>query len=110
MIIKLKKQTIEILKLLKKKRSNVIAAKIAEEMGIDYIVLMAAVNDLIEHNLGGFKEEDIFQISLNDEGREYLKNELPERQLVNIMIKDEIKEINKKSSLIEIYFCIDRIC
>ena len=93
MIIKLKKRTIEILKLLKKKRSNVIATKVAEEMGIDYIVLMSAVNDLIEHNLGGFKEEDIYQISLNDEGRAYLKNELPERKLINIMIKDEIKEI-----------------
>ncbi|MBA7539795.1 hypothetical protein ES705_32080 [subsurface metagenome] len=93
MIIKLKKRTIEILKLLKKKRSNVIATKVAEEMGIDYIVLMSAVNDFIEHNLGGFKEEDIYQISLNDEGRAYLKNELPERKLINIMIKDEIKEI-----------------
>ena len=47
MSIKLKKQTIEVLKLLKKKRSNIVATVIAEEMNIDYIVLMSAVNELI---------------------------------------------------------------
>ncbi|MFX0167387.1 MAG: phenylalanine--tRNA ligase subunit alpha [Candidatus Hodarchaeota archaeon] len=111
MKIKLKKQTIEILRLLKKKRSNVIAAQIAEEMGIDYIVLMSAVNDLIEHNLGGFKEEEIYQISLNNEGRRYLMNGLPERQLLKLMLENQIKEITlddlfKQSNLDKTIFYI----
>ncbi|MFX1425217.1 MAG: phenylalanine--tRNA ligase subunit alpha [Promethearchaeota archaeon] len=104
MTIKLKKQTIEVLKLLKKKRSNVVASEIAEEMEIDYIVLMSAINELIEHKLGGFKEEELYQVSLNNEGKKYLKLGLPERQLLNLMLKEEIKEITlegllKKSNL-----------
>ena len=78
MTIKLKKQVIEILKVLKKKKSEQAASTLADELGIDYIVLMAAINDLIDHDLGGFREEEINQISLNDEGRKYLENGLPE--------------------------------
>ncbi|MFX1279824.1 MAG: phenylalanine--tRNA ligase subunit alpha [Promethearchaeota archaeon] len=111
MTIKLKKQTIEVLKVLKKKRSNVVAADIAEEMEIDYIVLMSAINELIEHTLGGFKEEELYQISLNDEGKKYLKIGLPERQLLNLMLEEKIKEIPfeellKKSNLNEDIFFI----
>ncbi|MFX0142031.1 MAG: hypothetical protein ACFFDN_50810, partial [Candidatus Hodarchaeota archaeon] len=94
MVIKLKKQVIEILKALKKKRSEVYAIDLAKELKIDYIVLMSAINDLIEHDLGDFKEEEIYKISLNDEGMNYLKNGLPERQLVNLMLENNIKEIN----------------
>ena len=97
MIVKLKKQTLEVLKLLKKKQSNIIATDIAEEMNIDYIVLMSAVNELIDHNLGGFKEEELYQISLDEEGKNYLKMGLPERQLLNLMLKEGIKEITLKN-------------
>jgi phenylalanyl-tRNA synthetase alpha chain len=101
MIVKLKKQTLEVLKLLKKKQSNVNATDIAEEMNIDYIVLMSAVNELIEHNLGGFKEEELYNISLNKEGKNYLKMGLPERQLLNLMLKEGIKEITLQELLKE---------
>jgi len=93
MTIKLRKQTIEILKMIKNKQSNVIATDLGKEMNIDYIVLMSAVNELIDYNLGGFEEEEIYQISLNAEGITYLKNGLPERQLLNLLLKNEIKEI-----------------
>jgi len=93
MTIRLKKQVINILKILKEKDSDVIASRLAEELKIDYIVLMSAVNDLIEHKLGAFKEEEIFQISLNEEGKMYLKKGLPERQLLNILLKENAKEI-----------------
>ena len=111
MTVKLKKQTIEVLKVLKKKRSNVVATKIAEEMKIDYIVLMSAINELIEHDLGGFKEEELYQISLNNEGKKYLRIGLPERQLLNLMLEEKIKEITleellKKSNLNEDIFYI----
>ncbi|MFW9973116.1 MAG: phenylalanine--tRNA ligase subunit alpha [Candidatus Odinarchaeota archaeon] len=94
MTIKLKRQTIEILKVLKKKSSEVLANDLARELKIDYIVLMSAINDLIEYDLGGFKEQEIYQVSLNEEGINYLKNGLPERQLLNLMIENNIKEIN----------------
>ncbi|MFW9828937.1 MAG: phenylalanine--tRNA ligase subunit alpha [Candidatus Thorarchaeota archaeon] len=93
MTVKLKKQVIEILKILKNKGKEVLAKDLAKELKIDYIVLMSAVNDLIEYNLGDFKEEEIFQISLNEEGLNYLENELPERQLLNLMLENNIKEI-----------------
>jgi len=104
MTIRLKKQVINILKILKEKDSDVIASRLAEELKIDYIVLMSAVNDLIDYELGGFKEEEIFQISLNEEGKIYLKKGLPERQLINILLKENVKEIiiedlHKKSKL-----------
>ena len=111
MTIKLKRQVIEILKILKKKSSDVVAAALAKELKIDYIVLMSAINDLIEYDLGGFKEEEIYQISLNNEGISYLKNGLPERKLLNLMLKSKIKEINvdnllKQSNLEEEIFYI----
>ena len=59
MTIKLKKQVIEILKVLKKKPSEILAKDLAKELKTDYIVLMSAINDLIEYDLGGFKEEEI---------------------------------------------------
>ncbi|MFW9946158.1 MAG: phenylalanine--tRNA ligase subunit alpha [Candidatus Odinarchaeota archaeon] len=94
MTIKLKKQVIEILKILKEKKEKVIAEDLVRELNIDYIVLMSAVNDLIEYNLGGFKEKEINRISLNKEGQGYLINGLPERQLLQLLLKDQIKEIS----------------
>ena len=94
MTIKLKKQTIEILKVLKKKPTEVLAKDLSEELKVDYIVLMSAINDLIEYDLGGFKEEEIYQISLNDEGMDYLTKGLPERQLLNILLKNNVKELS----------------
>ena len=55
---------------------------------------MSAVNELIDNKLGGFEEVEIYQISLTEEGYSYLKNGLPERQLLNFMLKDNTKEIN----------------
>jgi len=94
MTIKLKKQTIEILKVLKKKPVEVLAKDLVRDLKIDYIVLISAINDLIEFDLGGFKEEEIYQISLNDEGINYLTNGLPERQLLNILLENNIKELS----------------
>jgi len=104
MTIRLKKQVIDILKVLKKKSSEVLATDLAKDLKIDYIVLMSAVNDLIEYDLGSFREEEVNQISLNEEGIDYLKNGLPERQLLNILLENKIKELSldeflKKSHL-----------
>jgi len=95
MTIKLEKQTIEIFKALKKKKSNEInAAEFADELGIDYIVLMSAINELKKYDLADFKEKEIFQVSLNEEGRSYLKERLPERQLLEVLLEKNQKEIS----------------
>ncbi|TFG24511.1 MAG: hypothetical protein EU532_12500, partial [Promethearchaeota archaeon] len=91
--IKLRKQVIDILKVLKEKEGDCIASDLANELEIDYIVLMSAINDLMDVKLGNFKEHDIYQISLNEEGKSYLKNGLPERQLLNILLKNKTHEI-----------------
>ena len=99
MTIRLKKQVIEILTVLKKKKTEQLASTLARELNIDYIVLMAAINDLIDHDLGGFREEEINQISLNEEGRNYLEKGLPENQLLEQMRKSDVKEINMEELL-----------
>jgi phenylalanyl-tRNA synthetase alpha chain len=99
MTIKLKKQTIEVLEVIKNKGVNIIATKLATEMNLDYIVLMSAVNELIDNKLGGFEEEEIYQISLNEEGNQYLKKGLPERQLLNLLLNNNLKEISKDDLL-----------
>jgi len=100
MTIKLKKPVIEILTVLKKKKTEQLASSFAKELNIDYIVLMTAINDLIDFDLGGFREEEINQISLNEEGRNYLENGLPENQLLKLMKKSDVKEINMKELLV----------
>ena len=94
MSIELKKQVIDILKILQEKDIEIEASKLADELNVDYIVLMSAVNDLIDNNLGGFREEEMYQVSLSQEGLTYLEKGLPERQILQILLKNEIKEIN----------------
>jgi len=93
MTIKLKKQVIEILEILRKKNTELLASELVNDLNIDYIVLMAAINDLIEESLGGFREEDVNQVSLNEEGINYLEKGLPERQLLKILLDSNVKEI-----------------
>jgi len=93
MNIKLKKQVIEILEVLKRKNKELLASELVNDLKIDYIVLMTAINDLIDESLGGFREEEVNQISLNEEGINYLENGLPERQLLTILLDSNIKEI-----------------
>jgi len=101
MTLKLKKQVIEILTVLKKKKTEQLASSFAKELSVDYIVLMAAINDLADHDLGGFREEEINQISLNEEGLNYLENGLPETQLLKLMREPDVKEISMDELLVK---------
>ena len=93
MKIILRKQVRDILKILRDRKDTIIASDLANDLNIDYVVLMSAINDLISYELGGFKEEEINHISLNKEGLIYLKSGLPERQLLEVLIQQDIKEI-----------------
>jgi phenylalanyl-tRNA synthetase alpha chain len=99
MSIALKKQVIDIFKILKKKSTDVLASKLSKELGIDYIVLMSAVNDLIDHDLAGFRESEINQVNLTDEGITYLQNGLPERQILNILLEKDAHEMTMDALL-----------
>jgi phenylalanyl-tRNA synthetase alpha chain len=94
MVVKLKKQVIDIFKVLQKKKNEYIASELASEVNEDYIVIMSAINDLSEQDLAGFKEIQIEEIFLNDEGRNYGVNGLPERKLLDILRKEKIQEID----------------
>jgi len=99
MTIRLKKQVIEIFKILQEKDKKIIASELAEDLDIDYIVLMSAINDLIDKSLGNFEEREIFQVSLTEEGQDYLENGLPERQLIELLLKEDRKEIDLEEFL-----------
>jgi phenylalanyl-tRNA synthetase alpha chain len=100
MTIKLEKQTIEVFKELKKEQSDEIhASAFADKLGLDYIVLMSAINELKKHNLADFKEQEIFQVSLNQEGESYLEKGLPERQLLEQLLEKGVKEISLQEFL-----------
>ena len=101
MTIKLKKQVREILTVLKKKKTELLASAFAKELSIDYIVLMSAINDLIDQDLGGFREEEVHQVSLNEEGLNYLENGSPENQLLKLMGDSDVKEISMEDLLVK---------
>ena len=92
MVIKLNKQVIDILHVLQEKKGDCIASELTSELNLDYIVVMSAINDLSDAGLGGFKEEQIEQISLNAEGKDYGITELPEEKLLSIIKKDNKKQ------------------
>lgn len=94
MKLRLKTQVISILKVLQEKDGDCLASDLARELNIDYIVLMSAINDLKDHELADFKEQDVDQISMNEEGVNYIKNQLPERQILTYLAKKNIKEIS----------------
>lgn len=93
MTLKLKTRTIELLKDLQQKRRECVASDLAEELDLDYIVLMSAVNELREKDLAGFREEEIDTVFLNEEGVKYLWKGLPERQILDYLLKNNLKEI-----------------
>ncbi|MFX1274370.1 MAG: phenylalanine--tRNA ligase subunit alpha [Promethearchaeota archaeon] len=93
MTIKLKKQVISILEFLQEKDGEYLASELAKELKVDYIVFMSAVNDLKDNNLADFKEQDVDQIFLNEEGLNYIENLLPERQILMHLETKGIKEI-----------------
>ena len=101
MTIRLKKDVITVYKRLKQKKSECVASELADELDIDYIVLMSAINDLKDGSLASFKEIEIDKINLNEEGLSYLDKGLPERQLLNIMLQKEVKEITVEELLEE---------
>jgi len=109
MTLKLKKQVISILKVLQEKKGDCLASELSQELEIDYIVLMSAINDLKDNNLADFREQDIDQISLNKEGLIYLENLLPERQIFMYLHQKSIKEISLEELKKKIKFLDDKL-
>ncbi|MHA1731588.1 MAG: phenylalanine--tRNA ligase subunit alpha [Promethearchaeota archaeon] len=69
------------------------AKKLSQELGVDYVVLMSAINELRAHKLADYKERDVDEVALTEEGLDYASNGLPERRLLNFLYENEIVEI-----------------
>jgi phenylalanyl-tRNA synthetase alpha chain len=76
-----------------KAASGIDATAMAKQLGQDYAVIMGAINELAEHDLGYFKEEEATEIALTDEGTDYAKNHLPESRLFKFLCDLKVKQI-----------------
>ncbi|MHA1682607.1 MAG: phenylalanine--tRNA ligase subunit alpha [Promethearchaeota archaeon] len=81
---------------------KVSAKVLSENLGMDYIMIMAAVNALKENGLGDFKEEVITEYQLTEEGLDYAKNKLPESRVFKYIIDHEIKQVNIKDLQVQV--------
>ncbi|MEX2683670.1 MAG: phenylalanine--tRNA ligase subunit alpha [Candidatus Sigynarchaeota archaeon] len=91
-MVSLKPLTTSVLKALKS-ASGIDAAALAKQLGQDYAVVMGAINELAEHDLGYFKEEEAIEIALTAEGADYGKNHLPETRLFKLICDLKVKQI-----------------
>nr|MDO8115370.1 phenylalanine--tRNA ligase subunit alpha [Candidatus Sigynarchaeota archaeon] len=92
MILSLKPVSIQVLKALKD-ASGIDANNLASQMRLDYVVVMGAINELAEHDLGYFKEEEATELVLTDEGNDYATKGLPESRLFKLLFDLKVKEI-----------------
>ena len=91
-MVSLKSLTTAVLKALKA-ASGIDAAALAKQLGLDYAVIMGAINELAAQDLGYFKEEEATEIALTDEGEDYAKNHLPETRLFKLICDLNVKQI-----------------
>lgn len=99
--LKLKPFSIEVLAELQRRlrdvpdreKRHIQAKQLSQEMHVDYIVLMGAINELKTLGLGGFEERDVNEVRLTPEGKDYAEQGLPERQLLEYLFAHEIVEV-----------------
>ncbi len=86
-MVELRENEAKTLQVLKKAGGRLNVSEIAKESGLAHAAVMRAALSLKTKNLIRINERRIQRISLNDEGRNYADNGLPERRLVNALIK-----------------------
>nr|MDO8119440.1 hypothetical protein [Candidatus Sigynarchaeota archaeon] len=92
MSVSLQPTTIDVLKALQQ-QDGVEANVLAKQLNLDYIVVMAAINELASLGLGAFKEEEATELILEPEGVEYAKKGLPESRVFDYMKTSHINEM-----------------
>lgn len=92
MTISLKPFTIQILQALKD-QDGIEASSLASQLGQDYVVIMGAINELAENDLGYFEEEQATELALTDEGKDYAKNKLPESRVFKLLVDLNVRQI-----------------
>ncbi|MHA1721002.1 MAG: phenylalanine--tRNA ligase subunit alpha [Promethearchaeota archaeon] len=92
--IPIKNEHYQILKKLQKINKPTEARILSEKLKIPYEKLMSgAIFSLHQVGLANFKEKETEIMSLTLEGKKYLNSGLPERQIFNLLIKDNRKEV-----------------
>jgi len=86
-MVELRENEAKTLRVLKNAGGRLSVSEIAEESGLAHAAVMRAALSLKSKNLIRINERKIQRISLNDEGLDYADNGLPERRLVNALIK-----------------------
>lgn len=93
MTISLTPDTITILQAMQA-NDEIPARTLASKLEMDYIMVMAGVNELKEHGLGDFTEEEIVEYQLTEEGQDYAKNLLPESRLFKFIVQNEMRQVS----------------
>ncbi len=92
--ITIKTEHYQILQKLKKIKKPVEARELSEKLKIPYEKLMSgAIFSLEQIGLAKFQEEELEVITLTKEAKNYLDSGLPERQIYDVLAKNDRKEV-----------------
>ncbi|MBN2156085.1 MAG: phenylalanine--tRNA ligase subunit alpha [Candidatus Lokiarchaeota archaeon] len=95
--LRIKEISLHVLKELRKFNKPIEARDLSKKTGLEYEVLMTqAIHELqtLESPLVDFKEKEVTELIPTEELKDYVKNGLPERQLVNFLVDNQFDEIS----------------
>ncbi|MHA1562279.1 MAG: tRNA ligase subunit PheS family protein, partial [Promethearchaeota archaeon] len=94
MKISIKTEHYQILQKLQKIKKPIEARELSEKLKIPYEKLMSgAIFSLEQVGLAKFQEEELEVITLTKEAKNYLDSGLPERQIYDVLVKNDRKEV-----------------
>jgi len=92
--ISIKTEHYQILQKLQKIKKPIEARELSEKLKIPYEKLMSgAIFSLEQVGLAKFQEEELEVITLTKEAKNYLDSGLPERQIYDVLVKNDRKEV-----------------
>ena len=93
--LSMKETSLQVLKELQKLKKPIEARELAKKTGLEYEILMTqAIHELQTLSLATFTEQEVMELIPTKELNDYVKNGLPERQLVNYLLDNSFDEIS----------------
>ena len=93
--LSVKEISLQVLKELLKLKKQIEARDLSKKTGLDYEILMTqAIHELQTLNLVKFEEKAVTELIPTKELKDYVKNGLPERQIVNYLLENSFDEIS----------------